>query len=44
MKLESPVKISDWNRFIKETSPAILVLLLLMLVARFIVIAIVRWI
>jgi hypothetical protein len=44
MKLQSPVKISDWNLFIKETPLAILVLFLLMLVTRFIVVAIIRWI
>jgi hypothetical protein len=43
MKFESAIKMSDRHRFIKETSPVILVLLLMMLVARFIVTAIIRW-
>jgi hypothetical protein len=44
MKLESPFKRSDWKRFLKEIPLAILVLLLMMLVARFMVLAIVRWV
>jgi hypothetical protein len=43
MKLQAPVKISDWQFFITETPLAVLVLLLLMLAARFIILVIIRW-
>jgi hypothetical protein len=44
MNLESPVKLSDWKRFVKETPLAIIVLLVWMFVARFIVLAIINWV